>query len=124
MRNLLSLYLDTSPGTPAELDRLIQDMESTVADQFTEHEVEVLKDANPTFSRNPHFVTLPILEHATGYTKEEISRYRSGSSDGVPKQLIRLTRILNQRLQQDPSLAREAVMDWLDRKQTIDLGAV
>jgi len=42
----------------------------------------------------------------------------------VPKQLIRLTRVLNQRLQQDPSLAREAVMDWLDRKQTIDLGAV
>lgn len=119
MRNILSLYVDTSPGNGEELKRLIKDMEQAIRNQFTDEEIEILKDANPTFSRSDIMVTLPVLEGVTGYTKEQISKYRGGT-DEVPYHLMMHVRMLHKRVMNDPERARDAVMDWLDRKQYID----
>jgi hypothetical protein len=123
MRNLLSLYMDTSQGDADEMHRLIEEIEQEVRSQFTDEEISALQDANLSFKRNPHMLTLSILEHFTGYTKESISRYRSGDGD-MPYQLVALTRVLHHRVHQDPELAYQAVMDWLKRKRSMDLGAV
>jgi len=115
MRNVLSLYLDTSSGSTEELNRLICKIEMTIEDQFTEREKEVIAGIDPVFSKRREFVTLPILEEATGYSVENLSRIRNGKKD-VPYHLIRHVRVIAHRVEEDPELAYAAVSDWIERK--------
>lgn len=115
MRNTLSLYVDTSEGTTTELNERITAMENLVEDQFSEKERQLIEKVDSVYKKEGKFVTLPVLENATGYSVENLSRIRSGKAD-VPDHLMRHVRVLHKRVTQNPELAYIAVRDWLDRK--------
>lgn len=115
MRNALSLYVDTSPGTTDELNERIAAMEEAVSAQFSDAEKRLIESVDRVYKKQGTFLTLPVLEGATGYTVESLSNIRNGNTD-VPQHLIRHIRVLHKRVTENPEIARVAVMDWLDRK--------
>lgn len=114
MKNVMSLYVDTSEGSTEELNRLISEIEQSIHEGVDEEVLERLREEYPKFKRYERFLTLPVLEHVTGYSKERISAFRNGRQD-VPYHLILHLRLLHDRATRQPSLAQEAIEDWLER---------
>ena len=117
MKALLSPYIDIRPGDAEEINRIIDQIESTIQDQFDAGELEEVKKMHPTFRRVKRFITLSTLELVTGYGKERISEFRNGRSEPPDHFMVRL-RVLRDRVIESPERARASVLDWLERRRS------
>lgn len=115
MKGILGLYVNPDPITPSEMREMIEEMEKEIKAQFSSEEVEVLRSHHSGFRQHERFLPLDVLEWATGYSKERLSKFQN-EQDDHPTHLPIIMRVLHERVMRDPGLARKAVVDWLQRK--------
>jgi hypothetical protein len=118
MKGILSLYVNPEEMDPAEMREMIEEMESAIREQFTTEEIEVIRAHHDGFRQHERFLPLDVLEWATGYSKERLSKFQN--EEGHPRQLSLIMRVLHERVIRDPEVARAAVIDWLQRKVKTD----
>lgn len=116
MRNALSLYIDDSPGSTEEVNRLIEEMEETARSTFSEDELEWIYENSSSFRAHRRLVTNLAIESVTEYSAEHISNIRNGQSD-VNHRFILILRLLHEKVMDDPDLIRAAIMDWMEREE-------
>lgn len=115
MKNILALYVNPSPLEPGEMRDMIAEMEKEIRGVFTTEELEVIRAHHSGFRQHERFLTLDVLEWATGYSKERLSQFQNGNQEH-PKHLPIILRVISDRVSRDPRVARAAVIDWLQRK--------
>lgn len=115
MKGILSLYVNPYPISPAEMRKMIEEMEEAITAEFSAEEIEVLRAHSAGFRQHERFLTLDVLEWATGYSKERLSNFQN-EGQSHPKHLPVILRVLHERVVRDPALARKAVVDWLRRE--------
>lgn len=114
MNNVLAPYLDISPGTADEVENIIDQLESVIQSNLTAQQKQLLRLNHEGFQRHKRVVTLNAVSIVTGYAPESIAEIRGGGRT-VPDALIRILRLVRDRVTDRPELASAAVNDWLER---------
>lgn len=110
MKNVLSLYYQDLRETPGNFNALVEEIESMVREAMTPAQTEYFEQVYP----GSRLVTLDVLEDALGKGAEHISSMRNGN-ETISTTTMRALELLHRAVRADPSVAVEAIEDYIER---------